>query len=91
MAFSVSMCRKVNTFDYFKATLLLLQLLSFWFCILSGVFDLENEYLKIIISLVHGEGLKAIVKSWIVPFFSCQFKVRGQAFMGLTITPFSRA
>ena len=31
---------------------------------LSGIFDLEGECLKII-SLVHGEGLKAFLKSWI--------------------------
>lgn len=62
MAFSVSICRKVSNFDYFKVILLLLQLLSYCFCILSGVFDLKSEYLKIIISLVHGEGLKAILK-----------------------------
>lgn len=75
-------CREVSTFDYFKVTLL--KLLKHWFCVLSRVFDLKSEHLKIIISLVHGEGLKAFLKSWIGSFFCCQFKVRAQAFMRLS-------
>lgn len=75
-------CREVSTFDYFKVTIL--KLLKHWFCVLSRVFDLKSERLKIIISLVHGEGLKAFLKSWIGSFFCCQFKVRGQAFMRLS-------
>lgn len=63
--------------------LVLVQLLKHCFCTLSGLFDLRSECLKIIISLVLGESLKPFKKSWIGSFFSCQFKVRGQAFMGL--------
>lgn len=77
-------CREVSTFDYFKVTLSLLKLLKHWFCVLSRVFDLKSEHLKIMISLVRGEGLKAFLKSWIGSFFCCQFEVGGQAFMGLS-------